>query len=158
MAEKEEKVLTPEVQNTYENEDVKALQKMEEKYNAELQKKDLKYSALLKFVTEGGKVSPETPAEPTPEERRKHIESIARAVRDNKIPGVEQAKALVEYDDYVVKNGGRTIFTYTDGEPSANDITSAENVKALLQYGIETSEGNEELFQAAIASKLKDIK
>ena len=145
-------------QDTYENADVQALQEMQARFDAELAKRDQKYSALLKYATEGGKVSAETPTEPSPAEKKQHIEDIAKAVRDNKINGIEQAKALLEYDDYVVENGGRTIFTFTNGTPSQYDLESAERVRDLLQYAIETSEGNEELFQAAIGSKLKDIK
>lgn len=145
-------------EDTYENADVQALQEMQARFDAELAKRDQKYSALLKYATEGGKVSAETPQEPSPAEKKQHIEEIAKAVRDNKINGIEQAKALLEYDDYVVENGGRTIFTFTNGTPSQYDLESAERVRDLLQYAIETSEGNEELFQAAIGSKLKDIK
>ena len=144
--------------DTYENADVKALQEMQARFDAELAKRDQKYSALLKYATEGGKVSAETPQEPSPAEKQEHIEELAKAVRDNKISGLEQAKALLEYDDYVVENGGRTIFTFTDGTPSQYDMESAEKVRDLLQYAIETSDGSEELFRAAISSKLKDIK
>ena len=145
-------------EDTYENADVKALQEMQARYDAELAKRDQKYSALLKYATEGGKVSSETPAEPSPADKQKHIEEIAKEVRDNKISGLEQAKALLEYDDYVQDNGGRTIFTFTDGTPTQYDIESAEKVRDLLQYAIDMSEGSTELFQAAITSKLKDIK
>ena len=145
-------------QDTYENADVKALQEMQARFDAELAKRDQKYSALLKYATEGGKISTETSTEPSPAEKQEHIEEVAKAVRDNKISGLDQAKALLEYDDYVVENGGRTIFTFTDGTPSQYDIESAEKVRGLLEYAIETSEGNQELFQAAISSKLKDIK
>lgn len=145
-------------QDTYENADVKALQEMQARFDAELAKRDQKYSALLKFATEGGKVSPETPQELTPAEKRQHIEDVARNVRDNKINGIEQAKALLEYDDYVVNNGGRTIFTFTDGTPSQYDLESAARVRDLLQYAIDSSDGSEEVFQAAIGSKLKDIR
>lgn len=145
-------------QDTYENADVKALQEMQARFDAELAKRDQKYSALLKYATEGGKVSTETPQEPSPAEKQAHIKEIAKAVRDNKIGGLEQAKALLEYDDYVTENGGRTIFTFTDGTPSQYDIESAEKVRGLLEYAIETSDGSEEVFQASIASKLKDIK
>lgn len=145
-------------QDTYENADVKALQEMQARYDAELAKRDQKYSALLKYATEGGKISAETPQEPTPAERKQHIEELAKSVRDNKIGGIEQAKALLEYDDYVVENGGRTIFTFTDGTPSQYDYESAERVKGLLQYAIENSDGSEEVFLATIGSKLKDIR
>lgn len=145
-------------QDTYENADVKALQEMQARYDAELAKRDQKYSALLKYATEGGKISAETPQEPTPAERKQHIEELAKSVRDNKIGGIEQAKALLEYDDYVVENGGRTIFTFTDGTPSQYDYESAERVKSLLQYAIENSDGSEEVFLATIGSKLKDIR
>lgn len=144
--------------DTFENADVKALQEMQARFDAEIAKRDQKYSALLKYATEGGKISAETPHEPSPAEKKQHIEEIARNVRDNKISGLEQAKALLEYDDYIVENGGRTIFTFTDGTPSQYDLESADKVRDLLQYAIETSEGNEELFQAAIGSKLKDIR
>ena len=144
--------------DTFENDDVKTIQEMQARFDAELAKRDQKYSALLKFATEGGKVSPDAPAEPTPEEQRKHIEELAKAVKENKINGLDQAKALLEYDKYVTENGGRTIFIYTDGTPSERDLESAERVKKLLQYAVETSDGSEDVFQAAIASKLKDIK
>ena len=152
--------LNPEIndQDTYENADVKALQEMQARFDAELAKRDQKYSALLKYATEGGKVSSETTQEPSPAEKKAHIEDVAKTVRDNKVSGIVQAKALLEYDDYVKENGGRTIFTFTDGTPSQGDIESAQRVRDLLEYAIETSEGNEELFQAAITSKLKDIK
>lgn len=145
-------------QDTYQNEDVETIQAMQARFDAELAKRDQKYSALLKYATEGGKVSADTPQEPTPAEKKQHIEQLARDVKANKINGIEQAKALLEYDDYVTENGGRTIFTFTDGTPSQADLLSADRVKNLLQYAIETSEGNEELFQAAIVSKLKDIR
>lgn len=154
--EEETKVINEE--DTYQNDDVKALQEMQARFDAELAKRDQKYSALLKYATEGGKISAETPTELSPAEKKEHIEEIAKEVRDNKINGLEQAKALLEYDDYVKENGGRTIFTFTDGTPSQYDLESAEKVRGLLEYAIETSDGSEEVFQASIASKLKDIK
>lgn len=147
-------------QDTYVNEDVETIQAMQARFDAELAKRDQKYSALLKYATEGGKVSTETPQEPTPAEKKAHIEKIAREVRDNKINGLEQAKHLVEYDDYVVENGGRTIFTFTDSTetPTVQDLDSANKVKSLLQYAIDKSEGSEEIFKATIVNKLRDIK
>lgn len=154
----EEKELEINEQDTYQNEDVETLKALQAKYDAEIAKRDQKYSALLKYATEGGKVSTETPHEPTPAEKKQHIEEIAREVRDNKLNSVEQAKRLIEYDDYVVENGGRTIFTFTDGTPSPVDLESAEKVKNLLQYAIEASDGSPEVFQATVASKLKDVR
>lgn len=154
----EEKELELNEQDTYQNDDVEALKAMQARYDAELAKRDQKYSALLKYATEGGKVSSETPHEPTPAERKQHIEQIAKEVRDNKISSLEQAKRLIEYDDYVVENGGRTIFTFTDGTPSPVDLESADRVKNLLQYAIDSSDGSPEVFQATLASKLKDIR
>ena len=156
----EEEIKNPTIdtEDTYENADVKALQEMQARYDAELAKRDQKYSALLKYATEGGKISAETPTEPSPAEKRQHIEELAKAVRDNKMTNIDQAKALLEFDDYVKDNGGRTIFTFTDGTPTQYDIESAGKVRDLLQYAIDTSEGSTELFQAAITSKLKDIK
>lgn len=145
-------------QDTYQNDDVEALKAMQARYDAEIAKRDQKYSALLKYATEGGKISAENPHEPTPAEKKQHIEQIAKEVRDNKINSLEQAKRLVEYDDYVVENGGRTIFTFTDGTPSPADLESAEKVKNLLQYAIETSDGSPEVFQATLSSKLKDVR
>jgi hypothetical protein len=113
---------------------------------------------LLKYATEGGKVSAETPQEPTPAEKRAHIEQIAREVKDNKINGLEQAKRLIEYDDYVTENGGRTIFTFTDSTeiPTVQDLESANKVKSLLQYAIDKSDGSEEIFKATLVDKLRD--
>ena len=145
-------------QDTYQNDDVEALKAMQARYDAEIAKRDQKYSALLKYATEGGKVSAETSHEPTPAEKQQHIEQIAKEVRDNKINSLEQAKRLLEYDDYVVEKGGRTIFTFTDGTPSPADLESAEKVKSLLQYAIETSDGSPEVFQATLSSKLKDVR
>ena len=154
----EEKELELNEQDTYENQDVETLKAMQARYDAEIAKRDQKYSALLKYATEGGKVSAETSHEPTPAEKQQHIEQIAKEVRDNKINSLEQAKRLVEYDDYVVENGGRTIFTFTDGTPSPADLESAEKVKNLLQYAIETSDGSPEVFQATLTSRLKDVR
>lgn len=146
--------------DTYVNQDVETIQAMQARFDAELAKRDQKYSALLKYATEGGKVSAETPQEPTPAEKRAHIEQIAREVRDNKIDGLEQAKRLIEYDDYVVENGGRTIFTFTDSTetPTVQDLESANKVRSLLQYAIDKSEGSEDIFKATIVDKLRDIK
>ena len=140
------------------DENVEAFKEAQRNFEAQLALERQKYSALYKEYVKGSKPSPEGEKEPTPEERKKHIEELAKAVRDNKINGLEQAKALIEYDQYVTDNGGRTIFTFTDGTPSQNDLESAEKVKNLLQYAIETSDGSEEIFQATVASKLKDIK
>ena len=146
--------------DTYVNQDVETIQALEARFNAELAKKDAKYSALLKYATEGGRISAEKPQEPTPAEKKAHIEDIAREVRDNKINGLEQAKRLIEYDDYVTENGGRTIFTFTDSTetPTMQDLDSANKVKSLLQYAIEKSEGSEEIFKATVVDKLRDIK
>ena len=146
--------------DTYVNQDVETIQAMQARFDAELAKRDQKYSALLKYATEGGKVSAETPQEPTPAEKRAHIEQIAREVRDNKINGLEQAKRLIEYDDYVVENGGRTIFTFTDSTetPTVQDLESANKVKSLLQYAIDKSDGSEDVFKATIVDKLRDVK
>lgn len=145
-------------QDTYENQDVETIQAMQSRFDAELAKERQKYSALLKYATEGGKVSAETPREPTPAEKKQHAEELAKAVRDNKMKSVDQAKALIEYDDYVVSNGNRTIFLPTQGAPTEQDMVSADRVKSLLQYAIETSEGDNDVFLATIGSKLKDVR
>ena len=144
-------------QDTYENQDVETIQAMQSRFDAELAKEKQKYSALLKYATEGGKVSADTPQEPSPAEKRQHIEELAKAVRDNHMKSVDQAKALLEYDDYVVSNGNRTIFLPTKGAPTEQDMISADRVKSLLQYAVETSDGDNDVFAATLGSKLRDV-
>ena len=138
------------------NPDVLALQKMQARYDAELQKERAKYSALLRYATQGGTTSPEEPPEPTPEEEDKMVKELAKSVRDNNIKDIQQAKNLLEIDRIREKRGLRSIFLPTDGDLSESDIESAERVKELLNYAIEVSEGNETMFHGAIGSKLAD--
>lgn len=143
-------------QDTYANSDVEAIQAMQARFDAELAKKDQKYSALLKFVTEGGKMSADVPAQPTDAEIKKNMEDLARKVRDNKMSGLEQAQALLDFDDYYTSKGGRSIFAYTDGDLDAAEIESIEKVRGLLEHAIEKSEGDPSVFSTSIASKLID--
>ena len=143
--------------DTYKNDDVETIKQMQAKFDAELAKRDQKYSALLKFATEGGKVSAEKPAEPTDAEIKAQMEDLAKQVRDNKMSGLEQAKALLAFDEYKMnKLGGRSIFAYTDGDLDRAELESIDKVKGLLQHAIEVTDGDPGVFEAAIASKLVD--
>ena len=116
----EEETKNPTPENKPENEDVKIIDATKQRYEAIIAEKDAKYSSLLRAYAEKQGDSAETPPAPTPEEERKHIESIAKAVRDNKISAPEQAKAILEYEDYITSHGGQSIFLCTDGTPSAS--------------------------------------
>lgn len=143
-------------EDTYANSDVETIKQMQARFDAELAKRDQKYSALLKFATEGGKVSADTPAKPTDAEIKKRMEDLAKQVRDNKISGLEQAQALLEFDDYYTSKGGRSIFAYTDGDLDSAELESIDKVRGLLEHAIEKSEGDPTVFSTALASKLID--
>lgn len=144
--------------DTYVNQDVEAIQAMQARFDAELAKRDAKYSALLKFATEGGKISAETPQEPTPAEQKAELDSLARSFRNKELCSLDMAKALIKMDDYVTSKGGRTIFTYSDpsGTPTVTELESAGKVRSLLEFAIEKSDNSDEMFRAAIVNKLSD--
>ena len=146
------------LEQPYVNEDVETIQAMQARFDAELAKRDAKYSALLKYATEGGKVSAETPQEPTPAEQKAELDSLAKSFRNNELCSLDMAKTVIKMDDYVTSKGGRTILTYSDpsGTPNVTELESAGKVRSLLELAIEKSDNSDEMFRAAIVNKLSD--
>ena len=154
-------------QDTYENQDVETIQAMQARFDAELAKEKQKYSALLKYATEGGKVSAEIPKEPTPAEQKEYLKEIAHKFRSNEIKGIDKIDALLKVNDIVTnykekdiaainKLHGREIFAPTMGTPTERDIQDDERFKELLQCSMESSAGDTSIFQATLTSKLVD--
>ena len=150
MSEQEIKV---DEKDTYENEDVKTLQEMEARYNAELAKRDAKYSALLKYATESGRVSTETQEpEETPEEKwAKNCNIIQNSTKyDNLTIG----KALLEGDQYYREKYGKSIFVSESGTLDSKEEKIADTASEILQYGIDNSFDNSLSFTNAFTSRL----
>ena len=152
MAE-ENKNLEINPEDTFENEDIKTLQAMEAKYNAELAKRDQKYSALLKYATEGGKVSTETTPEPTPEEKWKANCDIIR--NRDKYDNLTIAKALKEGDDYYREKFGKSIFVSETGTPDSREEKIADIANEIISYGIENSYGDNIAYTNAALTRLQ---
>lgn len=151
MAE-ENKNIEVNTEDNYENEDVKTLQAMEAKYNAELAKRDQKYSALLKYATEGGKVSTETTPEPTPEEK---WEANCEIIRNrDKYDNLTIATALKEGDDYYREKFGKSIFVSETGTPDSKEEQIADTINDILTYGIDNSYGDNIAYTNAALTRL----
>lgn len=142
------------LEDTFENEDVKTLQAMEAKYNAELAKRDQKYSALLKYATEGGKILTETTPEPTPDEK---WEANCEIIRNrDKHDNLTIAKALKEGDDYYREKFGKSIFVSETGTPDSREEKIADIANEIISYGIENSYGDNVAYTNAALTRLKE--
>ena len=141
-------------EDTFENEDVKTLQAMEAKYNAELAKRDQKYSALLKYATEGGKIPTGSTPEPTPEEK---WEANCEIIRNrDKYDNLTIAKALKEGDDYYREKFGKSIFVSETGTPDSREEKIADIANEIISYGIENSYGDNVAYTNAALTRLKE--
>ena len=141
-------------EDTFENEDVKTLKAMEAKYNAELAKRAQKYSAMLKYATEGGKVSTEDTPEPNPEEKWQANCEIIR--NRDKYDNLTIAKALKEGDDYYREKFGKSIFVSETGTPDSREEKIADIANEIISYGIENSYGDNVAYTNAALTRLKE--
>ena len=129
------------------------------RHQAELDAKDAKYAALLKAYQRGERAtSTEVPPEKTAEDERAEYESNIKAVADNQINGLEQAKRILAIREYRLSHDMTDIFAPDEGTPSEEDLSSYEKTAALLQDAIDNSRGDLSLFSANIKSSLKDNK
>lgn len=159
-------------QDTYENQDVETIQAMQSRFDAELAKEKQKYSALLKYATEGGKVSADTntPKEPTPDEIKEYLKDVSLKFMKNEIKGADKIATLEKVQDIVRKypcndikainhlNIYKSIYQPTSGTPTEDDVNKTNKYRDLVQFGLETCDNDTSIFQATVASKLKDTK
>ena len=139
---------------------VEMIEKLKADFEAKLAEKDERYTALLETYIKKTTSSDDKqqPPEPTEAEKAKRIGELSKLVRDNKINALEQAKAMIEIDDYVTERGERSIFAYTHGAIDGAEIESVRKVKEILKDAIERSDGDVGVFQSAIVSKLAEFR
>ena len=139
---------------TFENQDVKALEEMRIKYETDLAKEKQKYSQLLAYTVSGGGLSSEKKPEPekSPEERWK---AACDVIRNKKSTNVEIAQALLEGDSiYRAQHGDRSIFCSEDGTLSDKEEKIADTVAEIIKDSLEKAEGIDNVYTSIASSKL----
>ena len=138
---------------TFENQDVKALEEMRIKYETDLAKEKEKYSQLLAYTVRGGNISTEkNTLEKTPEERWK---AACEIIRDPKSTNIQQAQALLEGDSiYRAQHGGRSLFCSEDGTLSDKEEKIADMVVDIIKDSLEKAEGVDSVYSSISSSKL----
>ena len=139
--------------NVLQNEDVQALEAMRIKYEQEIAREKLKYSQLLAYTVNGGKLSAEKQApEKSPEEKWKDACDV---INNKKSTNIEIAQALLEGDSlYRAKNNGRSIFCSEEGTLSDKEEKIADSVVAIIQDSLDKAEGNDKVYSTLSASNL----
>lgn len=138
---------------SFENQDVQALEAMRIKYEQDIAREKQKYSQLLAYTVNGGQLSAEKQApEKSPEEKWKDACDV---INNKKSTNIEIAQALLEGDSlYRAKNNGRSIFCSEEGTLSDKEERIADSVVAIIQDSLEKAEGNDKVYSTLSASNL----
>jgi len=155
MANEENKDIKTQKQEEAEK-DINIIDELKRKHQEELEAEKLKYNVLYKKYCNGERSSTE-PQKPTIDPKQVYEDNVKK-IMTNKMNDLEQAKTLLEIDDYRQSIGEKSIFVARDGIPNEGDIDSAENCRAVLEDAIERSEGDNGVFLATVTSKLIDNK
>lgn len=138
---------------SFENQDVQALEAMRIKYEQDIAREKQKYSQLLAYTVNGGQLSAEKPSpEKSPEERWK---DACDTIKNDKSTNIEIAQALLEGDSlYREKNNGRSIFCSEEGTLSDKEEKIADSVVAIIQDSLDKAEGKDKVYSTLAASNL----
>ena len=138
---------------SFENQDVQALEAMRIKYEQDIAREKQKYSQLLAYTVNGGKLSAEKQApEKSPDEKWKDACDV---INNKKSTNIEIAQALLEGDSlYRAKNNGRSIFCSEEGTLSDKEEKIADSVVAIIQDSLDKAEGNDKVYSTLSASNL----
>ena len=107
---------------------------------------------LTKAIIEG------TPREVSnkPEEKKPEIKELARACLEDGISNYEMAKRQLAYREAVIEQKGKDPFVPNKPNISQNDYERAEAVATAYKECITECEGNPEVFDALLASRIKN--
>ena len=138
---------------TFENQDVKALETMKIKYEQELAKEKQKYSQLLAYTVSGGQVSAETPEpEKSLEER---YNDACEVIRNKKSSNIEIAQALLEGDSiYRQLNNDRSIFCSEEGTLSDKEEKIADITRDIISASLDKADDSDRVFTTLAATHI----
>ena len=133
---------------------VKALQKVkaESVSREEFEKVQKENRELTKAIIEGSPV----PQSNKPQEKKPELKELAKACLEDGISNLEYAKRAMAYRDAVIDQKGVDPFVPNKHDVSDNDIERAQAVAEAYKECIEECDGNPEVFNALIASKIKN--
>ena len=148
------------VQNKDKN--IEIIDNLKANYEAQIAAEKNKYTVLLenyiKNISSSDGDNSKNNEQPSEAEKVKRIGELSENVRDNKLNALEQAKAMIEIDDYVTESGERSIFAYTHGELDGAELESIKKIKDVLKDSIEKADGDVGVFQSAVVSKLVEFR
>lgn len=138
---------------TFENQDVKALETMKIKYEQELAKEKQKYSQLLAYTVSGGQISAETPEpEKSLEER---YNDACETIRNKKSSNIEIAQALLEGDSiYRQLNNDRSIFCSEEGTLSDKEEKIADITRDIISASLDKADNSDRVFTTLAATHI----
>ena len=138
---------------TFENQDVKALETMKIKYEQELAKEKQKYSQLLAYTVSGGQISAETPEpEKSLEER---YNDACEIIRNKKSSNIEIAQALLEGDSiYRQLNNDRSIFCSEEGTLSDKEEKIADITRDIISASLDKADNSDRVFTTLAATHI----
>lgn len=138
---------------TFENQDVKALETMKIKYEQELAKEKQKYSQLLAYTVSGGQISTETPEpEKSLEER---YNDACEIIRNKKSSNIEIAQALLEGDSiYRQLNNDRSIFCSEEGTLSDKEEKIADIARDIISTSLDKADDSDRVFTTLAATHI----
>lgn len=124
----------------------------------ELEKAKEDYNRLYKKILSGEFTGKEEPEKDTTKELEDNFKVAMKEMAGHEVHSAcQHAKDLLAIDDFFVAKGQRSIFEASEGDRDLNGARDeALKTRQLLEYALEQSNGDDNLFVASIANVLRD--
>lgn len=141
----------------YKDENLETIEQLKLQQQRELAARDAKYATLLKAYTNGERAETSDSITLTPEQlKEQHDANCVSCINDH-MSSLDMATKMLQVRQYELDLHGKDIFLGDNINPSEVDISKAQQVADYIQYAIENSNGDNEVFSTIIGSHLNEV-